>query len=333
MRVYQLQSNAGIEALAVTERPDPQPGPGQVVVRVRAAALNYRDLLVARGAYGSRQHFPIIPLSDGAGDVVAVGEGVTRVQVRDRVAGIFFQNWLSGPLTAAATKSDLGCGIDGMLAEFVLLDQDGLVHLPAHLSYVEGATLPCAAATAWHALDGIQPGDSVLLLGTGGVSLFALQFARLHGARTIITSSSDAKLARARDLGASETLNYKTTPNWEERVYELTNRQGVDRVVEVGGAGTLGKSMRAVRVGGRISLIGVLAGAAGKVNPLPITMKSLTVQGIYVGSREQFEAMNRAIALHQLQPVVDRVFPFDEAPDAYRYLESAAHFGKVIIQL
>ena len=331
MKAWEIQSDTGIDALTLALRQDPQPGYGQVLVRVRATSLNYRDLLMVRGAYGSAIELPRIPLSDGAGEVVAVGEGVSRVRVGDRVAGIFFQDWISGELTRQSLKSALGGERDGMLAEFAVLSQEGLVKLPEHLSYEEGATLPCAAVTAWHALQGIAPGDTVLLLGTGGVSIFALQFAQLHGARTIVTSSSDAKLDRARELGATDTINYKTTPDWEKQVYQLTDRRGVDRIVEVGGAGTLAKSFKAVRVGGTISLIGVLAGAGGAVNPLPIIMKNLTVGGIYVGSREMFEAMNRAIALHQLHPVLDRVFPFSEAPEAYRYVESAAHFGKVAI--
>ncbi len=336
MKVYELQSNAGIDALTLVDRPEPQPEAGQVLIRVRATSLNYRDLIVAEGTYGSGQKYPLIPMSDGAGEVVAVGEGVTRVKVGDRVAGIFFQNWIHGQLTRQNMKWDLGGGIDGMLAEYVVLHQDCLVILPNHLSYEEGATLPCAAVTAWHALvtkGNITKGESVLLLGTGGVSIFALQFAKIHGARIIITSSSDEKLARAQELGADETINYKTTPEWEKKVYELSDHTGVDHVVEVGGAGTLPKSLQAVRVAGRISLIGVLSGRGGEVNPLPILFKVLTVQGIYVGSREMFEAMNQAISQHKIKPVIDKVFPFNEAREAYRYLQSGSHFGKVVIQL
>lgn len=263
MKAYEIQSNAGIDALALVDRPQAKPAAGQVLIQVKAASLNYRDLLVIEGAYGAGQKYPLIPMSDGAGEVVAVGEGVTRVKIGDRVAGIFFQDWIYGSLTKEKMKSDLGGGIDGMLAEYVVLHQDGLVILPDYLSYIEGATLPCAAVTAWHGLitkGNIGAGDSVLLLGTGGVSIFALQFAKIHGARAIITSSSDEKLARAKQLGADETINYKATPDWEKQVYQLTNRTGVDHVVEVGGAGTLSKSLQAVRIGGRISLIGVLSG-------------------------------------------------------------------------
>ncbi|WP_315790077.1 NAD(P)-dependent alcohol dehydrogenase [Fischerella sp. JS2] len=336
MKVYELQSNAGIDALKLVERPEPQPEAGQVLIRVRATSLNYRDLIVAGGTYGSGQKYPLIPMSDGAGEVVAVGEGVTRVKVGDRVAGIFFQDWIYGQLTRQKMKSDLGGSIDGMLAEYVVLYQYGLVILPDHLSYEEGATLPCAAVTAWHAVvtkGNVGAGETVLLLGTGGVSIFALQFTKIHGARVMITSSSNEKLARAKELGADETINYKITPDWEKQVYELSDRTGVDHVVEVGGAGTLPKSLQAVRIGGSISLIGVLSGRGEQVDPLPILFKSLTVQGIYVGSREIFEDMNQAITQHQTKPIIDRVFGFDEAQQAYAYLQSATHFGKVVIQV
>jgi NADPH:quinone reductase-like Zn-dependent oxidoreductase len=334
MKAYEIQSNAGIDALTLVDRPEAKPAAGQVLIQVKATSLNYRDLLVIEGAYGTGLKYPLIPLSDGAGEVVALGDGVTRVKIGDRVAATFFQDWIYGSLTKEKMKSDLGGGIDGMLAEYVLLHQDGLVILPDHLSDIEGATLPCAAVTAWHGLvtkGNIGAGDSVLLLGTGGVSIFALQFAKILGAKAIITSSSDEKLVRAKQLGADQTINYKTTPDWEKQVYQLTNRTGVDHVVEVGGAGTLPKSLQAVRIGGRISLIGVLSGRGNEIDPMPILFKSLTVQGIYVGSREMFEAMNQAIQQHQIKPIIDRVFPFAEARKAYHYLKSAAHFGKVVI--
>jgi NADPH:quinone reductase-like Zn-dependent oxidoreductase len=334
MRAYQIQTAAGIDGLAPIDLPMPKPHAGEVLIRVHATSLNYRDTAVVSGRYPG-QTLPMIPLSDGAGEVVEVGESVTRVQVGDRVAGIFFQDWIAGKLTREKIKSALGGAIDGMLAEYVVLNQEGLVHLPAHLSYEEGATLPCAAVTAWQALvdrGRLSAGETVLLLGTGGVSIFALQFAKILGAKVIITSSSDEKLAQAKQLGADETINYKTFPNWDEKVYELTQQEGVDQVIEVGGAGTLEKSLRSTGVGGRISLIGVLGGA-GEVNHTQMLMKSIDVQGIYVGSRDMFEAMNRAIALHQIKPVIDHVFPFTEAPEAYRYLLSGSHFGKVVIQL
>jgi NADPH:quinone reductase-like Zn-dependent oxidoreductase len=334
MKAYQIQTPDGIDGLKLVDLPELQPGVGQILVQVRATSLNYRDTAVVSGMYPG-QTLPIIPLSDGAGDVVAVGEGVTRVNVGERIAGIFFQDWIAGRLTREKTKSALGGAINGMLAEYVVLNQEGVVHLPSHLSYEEGAALPCAAVTAWQALvtrGNLAAGETVLLLGTGGVSIFALQFAKILGARIIITSSSDEKLARAKAMGADATINYKTYPNWQEEVWKLTQKEGVDRVVEVGGAGTLERSLQSTRVGGGISLIGVLGGA-GDVNHAQILLKSIDVQGIYVGSREMFEAMNRAIRLHQIKPVIDRVFSLDEATSAYRYLQSGSHFGKVVIQL
>jgi NADPH:quinone reductase-like Zn-dependent oxidoreductase len=334
MRVIELQNTFGIDSLTVAERPEPRPGPRQVLVKMRAFSLNYRDLLVVKGAYNPKLRLPLTPLSDGAGEVAALGEGVTRVKPGDRVAALFMQKWLAGDLTEEKAKSALGGGNEGVLAEYVVFDEDGLVHVPRHLTDEEAATLPCAAVTAWHALvtEGqLKAGDTVLVQGTGGVSLFALQFARLCGARVIVTSSGDDKLARAVQLGGSDGINYKSNPDWDKRVRQLTGDVGVDHVVEVGGAGTLTKSLRAVRPGGHISLIGVLTGGTGEINPLPILMKNVRVQGIFVGSREMFEAMNRAIALHQLRPVVDRAFPFHEVRAALRYLESAGHFGKICI--
>ncbi len=334
MKAYEIKDGFGIDALALSERPDPKPGPGQVKVKIQAVSLNYRDLLVIKGLYHPNLRMPLIPCSDGAGEVVAVGPGVSRVKQGDRVAGIFMQSWRAGEVDLGKAKSALGGSIDGMLAESVVLYEDGLVHLPEHLSFEEGATLPCAALTAWNALmaGGLKPGDTVLTLGTGGVSLFALQFAAMAGARVIATSSSDAKLQRAMQLGASAGVNYRQTPEWDQQVLDLTQGMGVDLVVEVGGAGTLESSLRALRMGGHISLIGVLA-KGSEVNPLPAVMKAARIQGILVGSREMFETMNRAIALHRLKPVVDRVFAFTEAREALHFMESGAHFGKVVISV
>jgi NADPH:quinone reductase-like Zn-dependent oxidoreductase len=335
MKVFEIQNAFGLDSLKLVERPQPRPGPGQVLLKMRAFSLNYRDLMVVKGTYNPKLRLPLIPLSDGVGEVAEVGDRVTRVRVGDRVAGAFLPNWVAGDLTEGKARAALGGGPDGVLAEYAVLDAEGVVPVPAHLTDEEAATLPCAALTAWHALiveGGLKAGDTVLTQGTGGVSIFALQFARMTGARVIATSSSDAKLARVREMGASDGINYKATPDWEEKVRALTSGAGVDHVVEVGGAGTLGKSLRAVRLGGRISLIGVLAGG-GPVNPLPILMKNVRVQGIFVGSREMFEAMNRAIALHQLRPVVDRVFPFTEAREALRYMENGAHFGKICLRI
>lgn len=334
MKVVELQNAFGLENLHVAERPEPTPGPGQVLVKMKAWSLNYRDLMVAKGAYNPKLKLPFVPLSDGVGDVVAFGPGVTRVKTGTRVAATFMPGWVGGELSEAKAKTALGGGVPGVLAEYVVLDGEGVVPVPEHLTDEEAATFPCAALTAWNALVAqgqIKAGDSVLVQGTGGVSLFALQFAKMHGARAIATSSSDAKLTRAKELGATDGINYKTTQDWEEKVRALTG-QGVDHVVEVGGAGTLGKSLRAVRNGGTISLIGVLAGATSQVNPLPILMKGVRVQGIFVGSRDMFEAMNRAIALHQMRPVVDRVFAFGDIRAALTHMESGAHFGKICLK-
>lgn len=334
MKVWEIR-RFGLDGPAAAERPDPVPGHGQVLVAMRAASLNYRDLMIVRGQYNPRMPLPRIPCSDGVGVVEAAGPGVSCVQVGQRVAGIFAQGWLDGPITQAKARTALGGDLDGVLAAKVLLSAEGVVPVPDHLSDEQAACLPCAGVTAWNALaggGGIKAGDTVLLLGTGGVSLFALQFAKLHGARAIITSGSDGKLARAAALGADDTVNYKAVPDWDKRVLELTGGVGVDHVVEVGGAGTIPRSIKAVRVGGRISLIGVLAGADGGFNPVSALMKSVTLQGVFVGSRADFEDMNRAVALHRLVPVVDRVFGFDEFPAALALMESAGHFGKIALR-
>ena len=333
MRAYRLQA-AGIDGLAEVELPMPKPGPRQVLVKVAACSLNFRDLAIALGTYRMPTKPDLVPLSDGAGEVVEVGPGVTRVKAGERVAGCFFQRWFGGPPAADTHVSALGGGLDGMLAQYVVLEQDGVVALPAHLTFEEAATLPCAAVTAWHALAEharIVAGEIVLVQGTGGVSIFALQLARLMGARVIVTSSSDEKLARAKALGAAHGVNYKATPEWDKAVVELTGG-GVDHVVEVGGPGTLARSLRAIRVGGKITLIGVLAGAA-EINPMLIFSRRANVQGISVGSTQMFEAMNRAIAASGLKPIIDKVFAFGEAPAAYRHLQSAQHFGKVVIRV
>ncbi len=335
MKVFEINQPSGIDSLTLAERPDPRPGYGQALVNIKAVSLNFRDLLVVKGAYSRNLPPGLVPCSDGAGEVVEVGEGVTRVKPGDRVAGIYMQTWVSGELDEGIAKSALGGAIDGVLAEYVLFHEDGVVHIPEHLSYDEAATLPCAAVTAWNGLitsGGLKAGDTVLVLGTGGVSIFALQFAKISGASVIATSSSDEKLERVRGLGASDIINYKSVPDWEKKVLEITGRRGVDHVVEVGGVGTLPKSLRAVRMGGHISLIGVLTGP-GEANPLPAVMKNIRIQGIYVGSREMFEAMNRAITFNRLHPVIDRVFPFEESKEAFGYMESGAHFGKVVIRL
>lgn len=336
MRVVELRKRFGLESLHVATRPDPRPGPGQALLRMHAASLNYRDLMTVRGDYNPRQPLPLIPCSDGAGEVVEVGPEVDRVRIGDRVTPIFAQRWLAGSPTPEELRSTLGGPLDGTLAEFMALDAAGLVHVPDHLSYEQAATLPCAALTAWSALvthGGLKAGDSVLVQGTGGVSMFALQFARLFGARAIVTSSSDEKLARARELGAVETINYRTTPDWGKRARELAGGTGVDHVVEVGGSGTLTQSLAAVAAGGSISVIGVLSGAEARLSIVPILMKSVRIQGIFVGHREGFTAMNLAIAASRLEPVIDRVFPLDEIRPAFDTMAAGGHFGKICIRV
>lgn len=335
MKVWEIAEGFGLENLRLTERPDPEPGPGQVLLRMRARSLNYRDLLMVRGKYNPRMPLPVIPLSDGVGEVTAVGEGVERVKVGERVSPIFAQRWLAGTPTKVELQSTLGGPRDGTLCEQMVCSEEAVVHAPEHLSDVEAATLPCAALTAWSALvtqGRVAPGDTVLVQGTGGVSIFALQIATLLGARVIATSSSDEKLERARSLGAAETINYETTPEWGKAARALTGGRGVDHVVEVGGAGTLQQSIRATKPGGTISLIGVLAGGAAPVDLTPVLMQNIRLQGVLVGHREGFEAMNRALTLHRLRPIVDRVFPFDQARDAMHHLTTQTHLGKVCIR-
>lgn len=332
MRTWQIISNDGIDALECVESQVREPGPGEVRVRVRATSVNYRDLATVRDPASRSLPLPRVPNSDAAGEVVALGPGVGDVAVGDRVASCFFQDWQDGACSEAAMASALGGALDGVLAEEVVLSARGVVHIPDHLGFEEAATLPCAALTAWNALVGvarIKAGDTVLLLGTGGVSIFALQFARLLGARVIITSSSDDKLARARDIGAWQTINYTTHPDWEKPVLELTDGRGVDAVVEVGGAGTLERSIAATRVAGTIALIGVLTG--GEINPSMIMRKSIRLQGVYVGPRRMFQEMNRAVAFHDMKPVIHQLFPFDDAPKAYHAMARAGHFGKLVI--
>jgi NADPH:quinone reductase-like Zn-dependent oxidoreductase len=336
MKAFEIRDGFGIERLTLVDKSEPLPGPGQALIKMRAFSLNYRDLMVVTGTYNPRMKLPRVPFSDGAGEVIAIGPGVTRVKVGDRVTPIFMQKWIDGEPNVEKGKSALGGAVDGILAEYVVLDQEGLVHIPEHLSYEEAATLPCAAVTAWHALiaEGqIKPGDVILTQGTGGVSIFATQFAHMAGARVIVISSSDQKIERACSLGASRGINYKETPDWDKRATEMTGGVGVDHVVELGGAGTINRSLRAVRLGGRISVIGALAGGAGDVSTVSILMKNIRVQGIFVGSRAMFEDMNRAISLHKMQPFVDRVFRFDEAREALRHIESASHFGKICLTM
>ncbi len=336
MKAYEIRDGFGLDKLVACERLDPLPGPYQARVRVKATSLNYRDLMMIEGRYNPRQKLPLVPNSDGAGVVDAVGPGVTRVKPGDRVMSLFAQGWLAGEPSRASQTTTLGGPLDGALADTMLLHEEGLVLTPPYLSDEEAATLPCAAVTAWSALvthGGLKAGDTVLLQGTGGVSIFSLQIARMLGARVLITSSRDDKLARARAIGAHELINYVATPDWDKAARALTGGTGVDHVVEVGGAGTLEKSLRAVRVGGTVSVIGVLSGGAGTVPVTNILMGNLRVQGILVGHRQSFEALTRAMTLHGMHPVVDRVFPFAEARAAFEHLKSGAHFGKVVIRV
>jgi NADPH:quinone reductase-like Zn-dependent oxidoreductase len=332
MKAYEIQS-FGMEGLAIVDRPEPVPGANQVLIKMHAWSLNYRDLMTVTGRYNPRMKLPQIPLSDGAGEVVAVGSDVRSAKAGDRVANTFFEHWVSGESTDEKAKTALGAGRDGVLSEYVLLHEDGVIPIPEHLTYAEAATLPCAALTAWNGLVAqgkVKAGDTILTLGTGGVSIFALQFSLLNGCRVIITSGSNEKLARAKQLGASHTINYKETPNWSKEVRQLTGGRGVDHVVEVGGTGTFNQSIASVRRGGHISLIGVLA-QGGDANILPILMNNIRVQGIFVGSREMFFSMNSAITLHRLHPVIDRTFGFEEVQDAFKWMEGGKHCGKIVV--
>ena len=336
MKVFQIQDNWSIDNLTLTTRPKPEPGPGQVLLQMKAASLNFRDLLVPKRGYGSLTGtLPLIPISDGVGKIIASGEGVRRVVVGDRVCPIFNQSWISGPPTVERLSSTLGGPLDGVMAEYMALNEDCVVKAPEHLSNEEAATLPCAALTAWSAVvtDGqVKAGDKVLVQGTGGVSLFALQFAKLHGAHVTVISSSDEKLQRAILLGADEGINYMSTPEWGKEVNRMTDGDGIDLIIEVGGQKTLPQSLRAVRAGGTISLIGVLSGSNMNVSLGLIVTRKVRLQGISVGSRDGMEAMIRAISQHAMKPVVDRIFAFEELREALDYLERSGHFGKICIR-
>lgn len=333
MRQWQIPA-FGIDLLQLIEKEPVPPGAGQIQVRIHAISLNYRDLMVVQGRYNPRLAMPRVPCSDGAGEVIAVGAGVTQWKSGDRVAGIFMQQWLAGRPLAAYSKSALGGDLDGMLATEVVLPESGLVRIPSHLSYREAATLPCAAVTAWNALftaTETKPGDTVLILGTGGVSIFALQFAKMAGARVLGTSSSDEKLERVKALGLDAGFNYRTNPDWEKWAFEQTGGEGVDLIVDIGGSGILPRAFRALRHGGTVAQIGVLAGVSDALDIRPILAKQLRIHGVFVGSRANFVAMNKAISQASLKPVIDSVFPFRDAPEALRHIEGATHFGKIVI--
>jgi len=336
MRSVVIDGSFGLDHLRIVGRESERVRPGQVLLKIKAVSLNYRDLLMVTGKYDRRAKLPLVPCSDAVAEVVGAGVGVSRVGVGDRVMPIFAQKWLSGAPTRERLRSTLGGPLNGTLTEAMMLPEEGVVRAPEHLTDVEAATLPCAALTAWTALvveGGVKPGDSVLVQGSGGVSIFALQMAKLLGARVFATSSSDEKLERLRQLGADAVLNYKTEPQWGRKAREWSGGEGVDYVVEVGGAHTLQQSLRAVRMGGQVGLIGVLSGRTAPLDVATILMSYVRVQGVLVGHRESFEQMNRAIAAAQLRPVVDRTFAFDQAVDAFRYLQTGQHFGKVVVEL
>jgi NADPH:quinone reductase-like Zn-dependent oxidoreductase len=333
VKAYELGELGSVENLRLVERPDPVPGPGEALVRYRANSLNYRDLMIVNGDYGLAEAPERIPVSDGAGEVIAVGEGVAGIAPGDRVMVSFFTGWLDGEFRRHYFGTDLGGGCDGTLTELGVVPASSLVVLPEELSYAQAACLPCAALTAWVLMvefGRLKAGDTVLLLGTGGVSIFGLQFAVMMGARAVITSSSDDKLARAKNLGAHEGVNYVSDPAWGERVRELTG--GADIVVETGGGATLEQSCAAAAYNARIGLIGVLGGVGQKIDPLKVLWKAIHLKGVEVGSRRSLVDMTRAIALNGLEPVIDKRFAFADAPDAYRYLASGAHFGKIVIE-
>lgn len=330
----------GLDNLRLEQQPLPEPGPTDVLVRFRAASLNYRDLMVALGQYNPKMALPRILGSDAAGEVVSVGSAVSLFKPGDRVCSLFFQDWLAGEIQPATGRSALGGVIDGVFATARILPETGLIHVPPHLTFEEAATLPCAALTAWNALveqGRLRAGQTVLTLGTGGVSLFALQIAKMHGATVILTSSSDEKLARAAQLGATHTTNYRSTPDWDKSAKDHTGGIGVDHAIEVGGQGTIARSLNAVRPSGHVHVIGVLSGtgtdAGAGVDVRTILSKSIHVNGIYVGSRSMFERMNAAITANQLRPVIDRVFPLAEARDAFEHMRSGSHFGKIVLSL
>jgi NADPH:quinone reductase-like Zn-dependent oxidoreductase len=332
VRYYHFPAFTGIDALRMDERDVPAPGKWDVLLRMRAWSLNYRDLLISEGRYGRGQRPDVVPVSDGAGEVVAAGAEVTRWRVGDRVMPIFMPNWVTGPPQASRIAGALGGPADGLLAEYAVVSESALVSVPEHLSWAQAATLPCAGVTAWHAVvthGQAAPGQLVLTLGTGGVSLFALQFARIANADVVATSSSDAKLKRLEELGAVALVNYQATPEWGAEIQRITDG-GVDHAVDIGGSGTIGQSVGATRIGGRVSVIGVLTDGAG-LDTAQLLMKGITMQGMLVGSRDIFEDMNAAVTRHRFEPIVDTRFPFSEAAGAYRHFAARSHVGKVVI--
>ncbi|MBD3921938.1 NAD(P)-dependent alcohol dehydrogenase [Paenibacillus sp. PR3] len=335
MKAYVLRNGFGLDNVKQEDRPIPSPGPGEVLIRMKAASLNARDIGVINGFYEPNRTQPLIPVSDGVGEIAALGDQASKFKIGERVSPIFTQSWTTGEPTQANWVSTLGSPFDGLLAEYVVLPEEGLVRVPDHLTDEEAATLPCAAVTAWHAIveEGqVKAGDTVVVQGTGGVSIFALQFAKLLGARVIATSSSDEKLERAKALGADYGINYRTSPDWEQDVLAFTEGRGADHIVDLGGGSTLNRSLAALKVGGQISIVGLLSGAV--VNDfaiVPAILRKARLQAINVGSREMFERMNLAIEQHELHPIIDRSFPFTHSLDALRYMAQGSAFGKVTI--
>jgi NADPH:quinone reductase-like Zn-dependent oxidoreductase len=336
MQSFELRGK-GLDTLTLVDRPVPKPARGQVLVRMRAASLNYRDLLIAQGRYGrSELKYPLVPLSDGAGEVVEVGAGVTQLRAGDRVVGAFFQKWIEGPFNSEKGASALGGAIDGVLAEYVVLEAEAALKFPDALTFEQAATLPCAGVSAWvglFELGKLTRGETVLAMGTGGVSIFGLQLAKAAGASVILTSSSDAKLERGRALGASAGINYRNQPDWDARARELTGGKGVDHILEVGGKQTLPTSLRATREGGHIALVGLLTGAPADRDEALRNERGVRIDSLYVGSVRHFENLNAALARSDIRPVIDRVYPFEEAVQAYKHLESGSHFGKLVIHV
>lgn len=335
MRAMEIRGAYGLENLALAERDVPKAGPGQIVVRLKAACLNYRDLATVMGM-GGQYPLPLVPLSDSAGEVVEAGEGVSRVAVGDRVCPIFFPTWHAGGPTIEGLSKALGGTLDGCAQDYLLIGEDGVVKLPDYLSDMEAAMLPCAALTAWRALiveGNLKAGDTVLVQGTGGVSIFALQFAKAAGARVIITSSSDEKLERAKALGADHTINYSQTKDWGRAARGFTGGVGVDHVVEVGGAETFTQSLAAIRVGGHIAVIGLLSGVVKDMNVATMFSQNARIHGITVGSRAHFEDMLKAMALHEIRPVIDSTYGLEELQAGLGHMGAAGHFGKIGIEI
>ena len=334
MKAYQYRMGEPIAALKLVELPMPSVGPGQVLVKMHAASLNFRDLLVVTGQFPRTQQDVIIPLCDGAGEVVEVGSGVTTLKIGDRVTPLYNQSWMAGEMQDSDTAWSLGGCIDGVAAEYRAFGEMGVLKFPDHLSYAEAATLPCAGLTVWNSLHGLRPltaGDTLLTLGTGGVSIHALQMAHAAGAEVIITSSSDEKLARAKALGADHVINYVTTPDWDVAVRKITGGRGVDHVIENGGGETVLRSIKSTRRGGWIHIIGLIA--PGEIDPVHILLSGVTLCGKEVGSREMFAAMNRSLAHSKIKPVVDKVFAFDQLADALGELGKGKHFGKLVLSI